>query len=110
MKWLWLFLLGLVPVIAEDEIEGEVWYDSEGKVAFVDGPLAGDAKKRFVPAWERRAKEERPYFEFRYHHRYHRGWYGTPGWSVCRPVVTRPFRPWHPCPGPRWRGPVIIIR
>lgn len=52
-----LFMLLLVSAHA-GEVEGTVWYDSKGKVAWVDGPAAEKkAAAPFIPQWV--AREER---------------------------------------------------
>jgi hypothetical protein len=52
-----LFILLLVSSKA-GAIEGTVWYDSKGKVAWVDGPAAEKkAPAPFIPQWV--AREER---------------------------------------------------
>lgn len=52
---LWILLAGVLPAGA---IEGTVWYDAGGKVAWVDGPAAEEkAPVPFVPQWV--AREER---------------------------------------------------
>jgi hypothetical protein len=38
-------------------IEGTVWYDARGEVAWVDGPAARESRPPFVPQWV--AREER---------------------------------------------------
>jgi hypothetical protein len=38
-------------------IEGTVWYDAKGEVAWVDGPAARESRPPFVPRWV--AREER---------------------------------------------------
>lgn len=117
MKRLLVLLLAAIPAMAaEYEIEGEVWYDANGQVAFVEGPQAGRAPERFVPAWERRERErahrshEFRTDRFRFDRFRHRRWYGWPGWSVYRPVCAPAYRPWHPCPTPFRGSSVIIIR
>lgn len=109
-------------LMAAEEIDGDVWYDADGKVAFVEGPAAESPARPFVPAWERRARDQgEGRFEFRYDHRqrqrrswygshgWHGGWYGYPGWSVCRPAYPTPYRPGFSIHYPRW-GASIIIR
>lgn len=93
----------------EESLDGEVWYDAEGKVAYVEGPAAKPAPRRFIPEWERREREraERPRTR-RSVSRSHHGWYGYRGWSVVRPCVPRVVRPW--CVRPHHGGSVIIIR
>ena len=122
MKWLGCLLLLVSPLLMAEELDGDVWYDADGKVAYVEGPGAEGASSPFVPAWERRARERDQWktdpFEFRYHHRqYYRqnwyadyGWFGYPGWSVYRPHFIALVRRWAPCRYPRWGSPVIIIR
>lgn len=111
MKWLFPVLLSLSPVLADEGIQGEVWYDADGKVAYVEGPAATPGRERFVPAWERRARDRSSgRHEIRFHRSSYRGWYGYPGWSVYRPRVSRPHHPWHPCPTPRRGGVSIILR
>lgn len=111
MKIVPVFLLAWSLATASDEIEGEVWYDAQGKVAYVEGPAAAKSEERFVPAWERRESQRS---ESRA--RFHRGtdfrwrWYGDPGWSVSRPRVVMPYRPWSLCPQPRRSGATIILR
>jgi hypothetical protein len=52
-----LFILLLVSAQAGD-VDGTVWYDAKGKVAWVDGPAAEKkAPAPFVPQWV--AREER---------------------------------------------------
>jgi hypothetical protein len=50
-------LLPLVGSLHAGEIEGTVWYDARGEVAWVDGPAARDSRPPFVPQWV--AREER---------------------------------------------------
>ena len=123
MKAFSCFFLATSWLMAAEEIDGDVWYDAEGKVAFVEGPAAEPPVEPFVPAWERRARDRaqgQGDFEFRYHHRYrHRrswygnhgwygGWYGYPGWSVCRPGYPTPYRPGFSIHYPKWGASVII--
>ncbi|MCH7227301.1 hypothetical protein [Haloferula sp. A504] len=121
MKWVVGMIFASLPLLAAEEIEGEVWYDAEGEVVFVEGPAAESSTRPFVPAWERRARDQgEGRFEFRYDHRYRQrrswygshgwygGWYGYPGWSVCRPAYPTPYRPGFSIHYPKWGASVII--
>jgi hypothetical protein len=86
MKCVILILLaGSLPA---DSIEGTVWYDSKGKVAWVDGPAAEKkAAEPFVPQWiareERRDRALRG--GYRPHGRASSGWPAWGYWSGVRP-------------------------
>lgn len=73
-------------------IEGTVWYDSKGKVAWVDGPAAEKkAPEPFVPQWvareERRDRALRGDYRPRGNASYDWPAWGARGyWSAVRPV------------------------
>ena len=56
-----LFLLLLAGVLQAGGIEGTVWYDSKGEVAWVEGPASVEkAREPFVPLWvAREARRDR---------------------------------------------------
>ena len=56
MKAVILMLLSVLPAVG---LEGTVWYDSAGNVAWVDGPAAAQREASFVPGWEQRENERR---------------------------------------------------
>jgi hypothetical protein len=72
-------------------IEGTVWYDANGEVAWVDGPAARETRPPFVPQWV--AREERRDRALRGSPRPRGRWtsawpvwgYGGGGWSGCSP-------------------------
>ena len=111
MKRLLLPLLLLTSPLpaGEPALEGEVWYDAEGEVAYVEGPAAAPVRGRFVPGWETREKERAARRDdFRIDHRAPRRWYGYPGWSVWRAPCLPPV--WRPCVRVGGSGVSIILR
>ena len=105
-------MAGLAPA---RDIEGTVWYDSQGKVAWVEGPAAQKKPEPFVPHWvayeQRRDRALRG--GFRRHSRHGDAWpawggawYGGTGFRsrvVCHP------RPAFRCVRP-YGGVRVIIR
>jgi len=57
VKPLWILVFAL-PLMGEESGE-TIWYDSEGKVARVEGPDAECAEKPFVAEWRKREIERR---------------------------------------------------
>jgi hypothetical protein len=109
MRTLAVFLLGSCLALADEPPEGVVWYDADGKVAYVEGPAAEPLPPRLVPEWKRReARREEGARTGDFHFRRYPGWYGYRGWSVVRTCAPRPVRTW--CPRPPHRPPLIIIR
>jgi hypothetical protein len=56
--------LGLVSLTAgsaaaDEGVEGDVWYDADGEIAWIDGPAAEPLPPPFVPEWRRREYERR---------------------------------------------------
>jgi hypothetical protein len=83
-----LFLL-LAAAARAGEVEGTVWYDAKGKVAWVDGPAAEKkAPAPFVPQWvareERRDRALRG--DYRPRGRVSYDWPAWGYWSGLRPV------------------------
>ena len=83
-----LFLL-LAAAARASEVEGTVWYDAKGKVAWVDGPAAEKkAPAPFVPQWvareERRDRALRGDYRPRGNASY--DWPAWGYWSGLRPV------------------------
>ncbi len=63
----------MTGVLQAGGIEGTIWYDAKGEVAWVEGPAAEkQAREPFVPHWvraeQRRDRGRRP--EFRAYRRY----------------------------------------
>lgn len=54
-----LVSLSAASVAADGEIDGDVWYDADGEVAWVDGPASEPLAPPFVPEWRRRELERR---------------------------------------------------
>jgi hypothetical protein len=104
-------LLLLTGALQAGEIEGTVWYDSQGKVAVVDGPASTiKAPEPFVPHWVK--EEERREIAARDSVRppsYSRRSEETWGWSY--PVSYCRFTPCVPvrC-APSFRGFSAVIR
>jgi hypothetical protein len=76
-----ILFLGLAAIAQAAGIEGTVWYDSKGKVAWVEGPAANtEIRKPFVPHWV--AYEQRRDRALRGGYRpYSRGYRGWPVWG-----------------------------
>ncbi|MCU0796847.1 MAG: hypothetical protein MUF31_13040 [Akkermansiaceae bacterium] len=112
MKVALLFLLTLLPALG---IEGTVWYDSKGKVAWVDGPAADKTPETFVPEWRRREIERRERMNqpggSRYQGPYspwNSGYGNRWGWSI-HPASFLPYRSWNPYPRPCVTRPGVSI-
>jgi hypothetical protein len=113
MKSAALLLFALaVPALA-GKIEGTVWYDSKGRVAWVEGPAARKepAREPFVPRWiayeKRRDRALRGGFT-RSGGRHH--WCGASGGGWGGAVVFRSWRATAVRCAPAFRGVRVIVR
>jgi hypothetical protein len=113
-----LFMLLIVSAHA-GEVDGTVWYDSKGKVAWVDGPAAEKKSPApFIPQWV--AREERRDRALRGDYRprgrgadvwptwgygYSSGYISHGGYRSCRSYPSSSFRVTQPYCGLR-----VIIR
>jgi hypothetical protein len=113
MRVVLAFLLMLLPAMG---LEGTVWYDAAGKVAWVEGPAAEKPREAFVPEWQRREIERRermrqpgatryrgPYSPWDSTPVYGWGWSGYPGGYGRPPMYVSPW------PGPCVRRPGVSI-
>lgn len=109
-----LFLL-LAGALQAGEIEGTVWYDSKGEVAWVEGPASEEkAREPWVPQWvAREARRDRElkgdYRRNGYRadgHAVWGGFYPVTRWRSCRFTPVYPRR----CAAPTFRGIGVIIR